>query len=192
MDHRPRRVLVGIDFSEDSREALLWACRYTLDNDAELVPLHVVHDPASSPGFYRTTKESLYKPMQTVAEGMMEDFLGDVSEEFPEFCFLGTLDSYFIPGLPPTRIVETAELLEIDMIVVGSRGRTGLPHRLVGSTSERVVELASMPVVVVKSERYGQLDKKALKRRDKKLKKDRRKLKDLLGLGRKAGDGDHG
>jgi nucleotide-binding universal stress UspA family protein len=185
-------VLVGIDFSEDSREALLWACRYTLDNDAELVPLHVVHDPASSPGFYRTTKESLYKPMQTVAEGMMEDFLGDVSEEFPEFCFLGTLDSYFIPGLPPTRIVETAELLEIDMIVVGSRGRTGLPHRLVGSTSERVVELASMPVVVVKSERYGQLDKKALKRRDKKLKKDRRKLKDLLGLGRKAGDGDHG
>lgn len=146
----------------------------------------MVHDPASSPGFYRTAKESLLEPMQSVAEVMMDEFLGDIVEDFSEYSFLRTLDSHFVPGLPPSRIVEAAELLEADMIVVGSRGRTGLPHRLVGSTSERVVELAAIPVVVVKSEQYGKLDKKDLKRHEKKLKKERRKLRDLLGLSRKS------
>lgn len=155
---------------------------------ANLIPLHVVHDPASSPGFYRTAEKSQLKPMQSVAETMMEDFLNDIADDFTEYSFLPSLESHFVPGLPPTRIVETAELLEADLIVVGSRGRTGLPHRLVGSTSERVVELASIPVVVVKSEQYGKLDKKDLKRREKTLKKERRKLKDLLGLSRKHKD----
>lgn len=156
-----------------------------MSTGANLIPLHVVHDPASSPGFYRTAEKSLLKPMQSVAETMMEDFLAEIAADFPEFSFLRVLEPHFVPGLPPTRIVEAAELLQADLIVVGSRGRTGLPHRLVGSTSERVVELASIPVVVVKSEQYGKLDKKDLKLREKTLKKERRKLKDLLGLSRK-------
>lgn len=176
----------------DAREAVLWACRYSVATGATLIPLHVVHDPASSPGFYRTAEKSQLKPMQSVAEAMMDDFLDDIADDFAEFAFLPSLESHYVPGLPPTRIVEAAELLEADMIVVGSRGRTGLPHRLVGSTSERVVELAAIPVVVVKSDQYGKLGKKDIKRREKKLKKERRKLKDLLGLSRKHGDEGHG
>lgn len=181
---------MAVDFSEDAREAVLWACRYTVSTGANLIPLHVVHDPASSPGFYRTAEKSLFKPMQSVAETMMEEFLDGIAADIPEYSFLRTLEPHFVPGLPPTRIVEAAELLQADLIVIGSRGRTGLPHRLVGSTSERVVELASMPVVVVKSEQYGKLDKKDLKRREKKQKKERRKLKDLLGLSRRQEHGE--
>jgi nucleotide-binding universal stress UspA family protein len=192
MEIHPQRVLVAIDFSEDSREALLWAARYTVCNQAELIPLHVVHDPASSPGFYRKTNKSLLEPMQDIAEVMMQEFLADTAAAEPEYSFLATLEARYVPGLPPTRIVETAGLLDADLIVVGSRGRTGLPHRLVGSTSERVVELSSVPVVVVKSERYGKLGKKDLKRREKTLKKDRRKLKDMLGLGKPSEEGDEG
>jgi nucleotide-binding universal stress UspA family protein len=183
-----QHLLVAVDFSEDAREAVLWACRYAVSTGANLIPLHVVHDPASSPGFYRTAEKSLLKPMQSVAETMMEEFLDEIVADVPEFSFLQTLEPHFVPGLPPTRIVEAAELLQADLIVVGSRGRTGLPHRLVGSTSERVVELASMPVVVVKSDQYGKLGKKDLKLREKILKKERRKLKDLLGLSRKQTD----
>lgn len=190
---RPR-ILVPIDFSEDSRAAVLWASQYARCVNAELVLLHVVHDPASSPGFYRQSEDSFFKPMQTVAESMMEDFLQEMAEDHPELAFITSLRPRFVPGLPPTRIVEAAGLVKACLIVIGSRGLTGLPHRMVGSTSERVVELASMPVLVVKSEDHGQLDEKAQKKQLKKQKKETRKLRKLLGLGKKkASDGDdHG
>jgi nucleotide-binding universal stress UspA family protein len=177
-----RCVLVAIDFSEDAEAALLWACRYAERDDVGLILLHVVHDPASSPGFYRKTPESLFQPMHAVAETMMTEFLDGVAERHPELDYLPRLTPYFVPGLPPTRIVEVAELLEARLIVVGSRGLTGLPHRLVGSTSERVVELASMPVVVVKSEQFGKLGKGARKRHEKQLRKDKKKLRRILGV----------
>ena len=175
-------ALVAIDFSDDARAALLWACRYARREDLELVLLHVVHDPAASPGFYRKAPDALFRPMHTVAESMMIEFLADFTGRHPEFGHLNEATRYFVPGLPPTRIVEVAQLLEARLIVVGSRGLTGLPHRLVGSTSERVVELAPMPVVVVKSETFGQLDRKTTKRREKPLRPDEKKLRSLLGV----------
>lgn len=178
----PARVVVAVDFSEDAAAALLWACRYAELIDAELALLHVVHDPASSPGFYRRTEDSLYRPMQAVAETMMAGFLERFAGEHPQYAFLEKLTPYFVPGLPPTRIVEVAGLLNAALIVIGNRGLTGLPHRLVGTTSERVVELAPVPVVVVKSEAFGKLDKKARKRREKQLRKEEKKLRGMLGL----------
>ena len=50
-----------------------------------------------------------------------------------------------------TRILEVAEKLEAIMIVVGSQGRTGLPHLLLGSKAERVAQLSPIPVTIVKS-----------------------------------------
>lgn len=163
----------------------MWAARYAAVRDTELLLLHVVHDLASSPGFYSKTRDAQLEPMQDIAEAMMQEFLADIVADEPELTFLDGLETHFVRGLPPTRIVEVADLLEADLIVVGSRGKTGLPHRLMGSTSERVVELASAPVVVVKSEQHGKLDEKSQKRHKKYLKKDRRKLKDMLGLGKR-------
>jgi nucleotide-binding universal stress UspA family protein len=42
-------VLVATDFSEDSKAALIWACKFAGRNHAPLILLHVVHDPVSSP-----------------------------------------------------------------------------------------------------------------------------------------------
>ena len=60
-----------------------------------------------------------------------------------------------IAGLPAGRTVEVADSLGASMIVVGSRGRTGLPHILLGSVAERIVQTAAMPVVVVKAAEAG-------------------------------------
>lgn len=171
---------------------MLWACRYAASTNAELMPLHVVHDPASAPGFYRTSQEYKYEPMQTVAEDMMADFLADIATGSDSFAYVTELETHIVPGLPPTRIIEVAEMLEVDLVVIGCRGRTGLPHRLLGSTSERVMELSPFPVVVVKSEHHGKLGKKAKKRHKKKLKKERRKLEDILGLRRNDQDSSDG
>ena len=88
-------------------------------------------------------------------------------------------------GLPPTRIVEVAGLLNSRLIVIGGRGMTGPAHKQLGSVAHRVVELSAIPVVVIKSETHGVLKKKDRKRLEKRKKKDRKKLKELLGISRK-------
>lgn len=182
MNASSRRVLVAVDFSPDSSAALAWAARYADLSGASLVILHVVHDPAASPGFYRQSPDDLMQPMDTVAIRMMEDFLSDFRDSNPDYESLDAVETRFVPGLPPTRIVEVANLLGAGTIVIGSRGITGLPHSLLGSVAERVVELAECPVVVVKSTADGVRDKKAGKRLAKQQKKDRKMLKRLLGL----------
>ncbi|HMQ93030.1 MAG TPA: universal stress protein [Amaricoccus sp.] len=141
-------ILCAVDFSGDSAAALGWACRQAVLTDARLVLLHVVHDPASSPGFYRRVGSAWLEPMIAVAEDMMAEFLAAFrAEDLPA---PAGLETRLVRGLPPGRIVEVARELGADLVVVGSRGRTGLPHILLGSVAERVVQTAPMPVTVVK------------------------------------------
>ena len=178
-------VLVAIDFSEDSKAALLWACDFAECSSAPLILLHVVHDLASHPGFYHPEKSDHLESMQDVAESMMAEFLARLKTDHPELCSIDAADLRFIPGLPPTRIVEVAGLLNSRLIVIGSRGMTGPAHKQLGSVAHRVVELSAIPVVVIKSETHGVLKKKERKRLEKRQKKDRKKLKDLLGISHK-------
>lgn len=171
-----KQVLVAIDFSADARAALLWACQFAECVQARLVLLHVVHDLASSPGFYRLNNQSQLRPMQEVAELMMAEFMDDMINTHPELDALKTAEARFVAGLPPGRVVETADALAVELIVIGSRGMTGLPHLMLGSVAERVVELATLPVVVVKAE----VDNKKYKKEIKKMKKAvKKKLKEM-------------
>jgi nucleotide-binding universal stress UspA family protein len=148
-----RPTLVAVDFSDDSRAALLWAAAFVSCAGGKLIVLHVVHDPADEPGYYRENGDQPLQPMEHVAQGMLDDFLQDLQHAHPELTALGTAEKKLVGGLPPGRIIEAAGLLNAKLIVIGSRGMTGLPHLLQGSVSERVVELATGPVVVVKQRR---------------------------------------
>ena len=148
-----RPTLVAVDFSDDSRAALLWAAAFVSRAGGKLVVLHVVHDPASEPGYYRDSSDRPLQSMEQVAESMLGDFLVDLRHAHPELTALGVAEKKLVSGLPPGRILETADQLNAKLIVIGSRGVTGLPHLLQGSVSERVVELANSPVVVVKRRR---------------------------------------
>ena len=53
-------------------------------------------------------------------------------------------------GVPFQVIIETASTAHVDLIIMGTHGRTGLPHVLLGSVAERVVRLAPCPVLVVR------------------------------------------
>jgi nucleotide-binding universal stress UspA family protein len=167
-----RPVLVAVDFSGDSRAALLWACAFIACAGGRLFVLHVVHDPAGQPGYYRNNRKRPPQPMERVAEGMLKDFLGALQHDHPELPALASAETKLVSGLPPGRIVEAAELLDAKLIVLGSRGMTGLPHLLQGSVSERVVELAQRPVVVVKAPDQGRSAEKLEKKKEKQRKKE--------------------
>ncbi len=144
-------ILCAVDFSEDSEAALLWACGQAELTGASLVVLHVVHDPAASPGFYREVPEDQIRPMEKVAEEMMAEFMTKIRSTHPGRTKMETAATKLVSGLPAGRIVEYATAIDASLIVVGSRGRTGLPHILLGSVAERVVQISPVAVVVVKT-----------------------------------------
>ena len=149
---QPAPILVAVDFSSDAEAALLWACGYALCIAAPVIVLHVVHDPASAPGFYRTEEQKWSEPMAAVAEHKLTEFMARMRDQHRDIKPLQSAETRLVPGLPPGRIVEMAERLGARLVVVGSTGRTGLAHVLLGSVAERVVQLARVPVVVVKAE----------------------------------------
>ena len=55
-----------------------------------------------------------------------------------------------VRGVPFQEILETAKMQQVDLIIMGTQGRTGLQHVLLGSVAEKVVRLAPCPVLTVK------------------------------------------
>lgn len=146
-------LLVAVDFTPHSEEALIFASRLAGCLNARLIVLHVIHDPAEAPGFYakKGKKKKFLQSMEEAAEEMMEEFLAKMRATHPAEIQLKQATPLLVIGTPVTRIVEIAEKKQAYMIVIGSHGRTGLSHLLVGSKAERVVQLSPIPVTVVKT-----------------------------------------
>lgn len=153
MDKRDGSVLVAVDFSDDSQTALDWAIDYADRANAPLTIVHVVHDPAGAPGYYRREKEDLLLPLEEIAKDRFDEFLADVRQKRPNSAALRNASIVLVRGLPSNRILAVAEKNGAKHIVVGCQGRTGLPRLMVGSVAQRVVQLSPVPVTVVKSKK---------------------------------------
>jgi len=149
---RKNRILVPVDFSRHSENALLLACRLAQCFKATPLVLHVVHDPGEMPGYYsRPLKKKHLARIEDGAADMMAEFLTRITTEHKSLKDLPALDSLLVKGLPTTRILEVAAQEQAAMIVMGSKGRTGLKHLLLGSVAEHVVQLSPIPVTVAKA-----------------------------------------
>ncbi len=145
-------ILVAVDLSGDSRQALLWACDYAEKSGAPVQILHVLHDPAEAPGKYsRNNGADTLAPMMDTAERMLAAFMTDVRADHIGLESLATAETKIVEGLPAPTIVEVAKRIGARMVVVGSRGHSGLPKLMFGSNSQRVAQLSPVPVTVVKS-----------------------------------------
>jgi len=146
-------LLVAVDFTPFSEEALFFAGRLAEKLKAQLLVLHVIHDPAEAPGFYaqKGKKKKFLKSMEEAAEEMMEEFLLKMRQAYPDQVPIKKAKPLLVVGTPVTRIVEVAKKEQVGMIIMGSHGRTGLAHLLVGSKVQGVVQLSPIPVTVVKT-----------------------------------------
>ncbi len=147
------QLLVPVDFTTFSEEALFFASELAEKLGAQLIVLHVIHDPLEAPGFYaqQGKKKKFLRSMEEAAEEMMDEFLKKMRKNHPEQVPIKKAIPLLVVGTPATRIVEIAEKKKTRMIIIGSHGRTGLSHLLVGSKAEKVVRLSPIPVTVVKS-----------------------------------------
>ena len=150
-------LLVAVDFTSWSEKALIFASELAEKIEARLLVLHVIHDPAEAPGFYaqKGKKKKFLQSMEETAEEMMDDFLTKMRKDYPDLTPMQKAVPLLVVGTPVTRILEIAKKKKVYMIIIGSQGRTGLSHLLVGSKAERVVQLSTIPVTVVKCETCG-------------------------------------
>ena len=146
-------LLVAVDFTSYSKDALLFASRLAECMQAQILVLHVIHDPAEAPGFYarKGKKKKFLQSMEEAAEEMMAEFLKKMRRTYSDQMPIQEAIPLLVVGTPVTRIIEIAEKRQASMIIIGSHGRTGLSHLLVGSKAERVVQLSPIPVTVVKT-----------------------------------------
>ncbi len=151
-------ILVPIDFSPSSEAVLLWAAGAARRYSAPLLVLHVVNDPASAPGYYHTKKGRLRRLEETAAD-MMKDCLKSFHKKHPKVEIGKLAKTQLVVGLPVNRILEVAEKSRASQIIIGSVGRTGLPHLLLGSKAQRVAQLAPVPVTIVKAEKPPKVKK---------------------------------
>ena len=146
-------ILVPVDFSDHSQAALVQASEFASMMPATLVVLHVVHDPGEMPGYYsKLVKKKRATRMPDIAAEAFQEFMERTIEANPNFDPLLQAERLMVIGLPVTRILEVVEHLNPIMVVMGSQGRTGLQHLVIGSKAAQIVQLCPVPVTIVKKQ----------------------------------------
>ncbi len=146
-------ILIPVDFSPDSLEAVKQSLILARLLASEVVLLHVIHDPSHTPGFYHKKKagEKVVRHMTQAAEEMMAEFIENNKLAEKTKAAGIKLSVRLKRGLPTSQILNAAAKEKAGLIAMGSSGKTGLAHLLLGSTAEQVVRLATVPVMVFKS-----------------------------------------
>ncbi len=143
---RIEKILVPVDFSEHSARALEMAIDLAKAFGAELQLLHCYQaQPLSISPYGIVLPEGFDRDVREAAERRVEEWRGKVMLEGIE---VGVRLSSRFPSL---EISETASEVGADLIVMGTRGLSGIKHVLLGSVAERTLRLAPCPVLTVKA-----------------------------------------
>jgi nucleotide-binding universal stress UspA family protein len=143
----PRKILYVTDFSANSEPAFQLAREYARVFGARLEILHVIH--VSSAWDQELAQTSYYEEALKIMEEMARDSLKALRDRCPKA--IPEVKCYSVRGIATREIVRFANENSVDLIVMGTHGRTGLSHLILGSVAENVVRTASRPVLIVRS-----------------------------------------
>jgi nucleotide-binding universal stress UspA family protein len=142
-----KNVLVATDFSEASDAALRYGRAFVEAFGASLHVLHVIEDivaHAWMPEVYIASLPGIYEEMDKAARERLLHVFGEDER--------ARLNARLVMrrGTPYAEIVDYAAAHHIDLIVMGTHGRSGLAHMMIGSVAEKVVRKAPCPVLTVR------------------------------------------
>ena len=157
-------ILVPMDFSPAAHRALEYALEEATLHQAQLTLLHVLqhhpttevyyvkHAPLGGTG-YTEFGEKLPTLPPSSPETIRHDYYEEACVQLHDLVpasFTGAWDVQVTAGDPADGIVRLAEERAVDLIVMATHGRTGLPHLLLGSVAEKVLRHAPCPVLTVR------------------------------------------
>ncbi len=139
-----KKILCPIDHSDCSKEALKYAVTFAMKDEAKLYLLHVIDIRSFDESLDTMTRQmpddETMKQLKTkLFECVPEEIRNDMQVE-----------ALVVQGIPFAEIISIAKKNKVDMIVMGTHGRTGLAHIMIGSVSEKVVRKAHCPVLTVR------------------------------------------
>lgn len=141
-----QKILVSTDFSEESKKALRYGIELARAGGAEILLVHVMEFmvyPSSlgiGPVILATQEKELRDRLdKALAEMRAKDIPATIRSR-----------ALLLEGRPFRQIVQAAREHAVDLIVIATRGHTGLKHVMFGSNAERVVREAPCPVLVVR------------------------------------------
>ena len=144
-----QKILVPTDLSENSKAALQLGLALARQMQAGLKVLHVID--------LREVQVSPYlEPWHVSLE---KELVDQRLEQFEAFCKAFDTRDVRVEylhrsGIPFVEIIRFARETSCDLIVMGTHGRTGIAHILIGSVAEKVVRKASCPVMTVKGKDF--------------------------------------
>ena len=142
------RILVPTDFSAPSDAAFEYARILAAKFGSSLQILHVIDDPTAESAFvadgFAPSTEGIRTSLLESAHARLERSMNLVDRSRYH------AHAEVVLGLPAASIVEYATATGSGLIVMGTHGRTGLAHLLMGSVAEQVVRTASCPVLTVR------------------------------------------
>ena len=145
-----RKILVPMDFSDLSKDALPWATFMAAQFKAAVILLHVVEKFPIDYLMGRELTSHATIPLIKQAEADLGRAAADLSKSFGI-----KMSAAVREGKPHEEICEAAKARGADLIVLTTHGYTGLKHVWLGSTAERVVRHALCPVLVVRAAMPG-------------------------------------
>ncbi|MEE9605694.1 MAG: universal stress protein [Candidatus Scalindua sp.] len=139
-----KKILCPIDHSDGSKEALKYAVSFAMKNEAKLYLLHIIDirsfDESIDTMAAQIPNDETIKQLKTkLLECIPEEIRSDLQ-----------IEALVVQGIPFAEIISIAKTNKVDMIVMGTHGRTGLAHIMIGSVSEKVVRKAHCPVLTVR------------------------------------------
>ena len=141
---RIQKILCPIDFSAPSRNALRYAHEFAKAMNAKITVMHVIQ-----PQPIAADINVPYVPLEAeIEQSAKEDLARIVKEETQAGVVVEPVIAF---GLPSECIIAQAQKEEVDVIILGTHGRTGISRLLMGSTTENVIRHATCPVLVVKA-----------------------------------------
>lgn len=148
----PPTWLVGHDLTPRADDVALAAADELSRSGGRLILFHAYQVPTRPPVYAGATIGTATMPMELDREvsRMAQRRLERVSERIAERYPSVRVEVRVTQGQPASSLLEAADAERVSRIVVGTHGRTGFRHLLLGSVAERVVRLAAVPVLVVK------------------------------------------
>jgi len=133
------KILIGFDGSEGAENALNKAM-LLVDDDGELILLAVVHTPSDK----SFVDKEAYKTLKKKAHNIIANAINDIGSH--GFTITGIVEE----GDVAAKIIDAANNLKCDLIVLGSKGTSEISRYPIGSVANKVVQYAHKPVMVVR------------------------------------------
>jgi len=141
-----KKILVPIDFSEYSKNALRYAIEFAQHFGADIILIYVV-EPMIYPAdfsFGQVSIPNMENELTRIGNEQLEKLITDeVANKVKARKIVKT-------GKAFVEIIKTAREEEIDLIIIATHGQTGIEHILFGSTAEKVARKAPCPVLTVR------------------------------------------